>query len=466
MNESVHELVSDVARKLLRDSVISFRGRPIGTLAAHDPRFAGAINYQECFVRDFVPAAMVFLADQAPEIVTNFLDALAGLSADGGSMAGHDLHPGVMPASFEVKTDDEGEERLVVDFGNRAIGRVAPVDSMMWWAILLWAHQCATGDEEFARRPANQTRLELMLDLCLKGSFEVFPTLLVPDGCCMIDRRMGIYGHPLEIQALFYGLLVATRSLLRPNDDNRSLLDRAQARERTLRAYVREHYWVDATRLNEIHRFRAEEFGAMSLNALNIHPDAIPRWVTEWLPDGAGYFVGNLGPERMDFRFFALGNLLAVLFGLATKAQTRALLDLYQQRWEDLVGSVPAAICFPAVEGEQWHCLTGSDPKNRPWSYHNGGHWPVLLWPLVAAALRADRRELAERACQQAWARCPDDRWPEYYDGRRGRLVGRFANLEQVWTAAGLLMARNLLDRPQLISWFPDGSTSLDCAHR
>jgi glycogen debranching enzyme len=461
MNDTAREAHLEAARKLVQDSVISFRGRPIGTLAAHGPRFAGAINYLECFVRDFVPSALVFLADRNPEIVSNFLDAMASLSSDGDSIEGHDLHPGVMPASFEVRKDGNGE-RLVADFGNRAIGRVAPVDSMMWWITLLFVHRCATGNQEFAEKTENQRRLELILDLCLKDSFEVFPTLLVPDGCCMIDRRMGIYGHPLEIQALFYGLLLATRSLLVQTDDNRTLLERANARERALRDYVREHYWVDAERLGEIHRFRTEEFGAKSLNVLNIHPDAIPRWVTEWLPDDAGYFVGNLGPGRMDFRFFSLGNLLAVVFGLATEAHARALLDLYEQRWDDLVGSVPAAICFPAVEGEQWRCLTGSDPKNRPWSYHNGGNWPVLLWPLVAAALRANRRDLAVKAYESAWMRCPADRWPEYYDGRRGRLVGRFANLEQVWTAAGLLVAHQLLDHPRLTGWFPGGDTSLD----
>jgi len=253
-----------------------------------------------------------------------------------------------------------------------------------------------------------------------------------------------------------------TRRLLERTRDNQPLRERASARERALRDYVRARYWVDAERLSQIHRFRTEEFGSKSLNSLNIHPDSIPSWVTEWLPDNAGYFAGNLGPGRIDFRFFALGNLLAVVFGLATRTQARALLDLYQERWDDLVGAVPAIICFPAAEDEQWRCLTGSDPKNRPWSYHNGGNWPVLLWPLVAAALRADRRELAERAYGLAESRCPADDWPEYYDGRRGRLLGRFANLEQVWTAAGLLVARQLLDRPESIKWFPGSSSSLD----
>lgn len=38
------------------------------------------------------------------------------------------------------------------------------------------------------------------MNLCLADGFDMFPTLLVTDGSCMIDRRMGIHGHPLEIQ--------------------------------------------------------------------------------------------------------------------------------------------------------------------------------------------------------------------------------------------------------------------------
>ena len=442
------------ARKILEGSVISYRGRPVGTSAATDPRFAAAFNYRECFVRDFVVSGLVFLADDQPQIVTSFLRSVNSICSQGQEMRGFDLHPGVMPASFRVE-DDNGEERLKADFGDRAIGRVAPVDSMMWWVILLDLHRIATGDEELVSSSEVQNRLEQILDLCLKASFEVFPTLLVPDGCCMVDRRMGMYGHPLEIQALFHALLSKAPALLQPGDGSAALLERAATRERALSTYVRKRYWLDAARLTEIHRYRTEQFGSTGVNALNIHADSLPRWVVDWLADGGGYLVGNLGPGRIDFRFFALGNLLAVLFGLATTDQAEALFDLYEKRWDDLVGTAPLKLCFPAAEEAEWRLLTGSDPKNRPWSYHNAGSWPVLLWAFVAAALKVGRRELADRAYGGFVARCPKERWPEYYDGRDGSLVGRFANLEQVWTAAALLASRQLLDRPELLRWFP-----------
>jgi hypothetical protein len=447
-----HEAALRAARAILDDAVVTFRGRPVGTQAAHDPRFAAAFNYRECFVRDFFPSALVYLADGEPEIVRNFLEAVAELCARDRWMTGQDLHPGVMPASFRVENHD-GEERLVADFGDRAIGRVAPVDSMMWWAILLLVYQRATGDTDLAGEAEVQRRLRLGLDLCLKASFEVFPTLLVPDGCCMIDRRMGIYGHPLEVQALFGALLDVGCALLESTDADRSLLERATERHEVLRSYVREHYWLDRSRLNEIHRFRTEEFGATSVNALNIHPDSIPAWVNDWLPEEGGYLVGNLGPGRIDFRFFALGNSLAVLFGLASEEHASQLFRLFDERWADLAGPTPMRISFPAVEGDEWRVLTGSDPKNRPWSYHNGGSWPVLVWPFVAAALRAGRRDLADRAFRRVASRCEADAWPEYYDGREGRMVGRFANLRQIWSATAVLVGHRLLQRPEIGDW-------------
>ncbi|WP_455202464.1 glycoside hydrolase 100 family protein, partial [Kaarinaea lacus] len=98
--------------------------------------------------------------------------------------------------------------------------------------------------------------------------------------------------------------------------------------------------------------------------------------------------------------------------------------------------------------GEKWRFSTGSDPKNVAWSYHNGGNWPVLVWPFVAAALRTGRLELAEQAMNVMTERLRVDKWPEYYDGRNGGLVGRRANFYQVWSATGLIIAHELMENP------------------
>lgn len=442
------------AYAILQSAVIAYQGRPVGTVAARDPKALAAENYDECFVRDFVVSALVYLADGHSEIVRNFLETVPELCGQELQIEGQEIQPGVMPASFRVEHDGNGE-RLLADFGNRAIGRVAPVDAMMWWTILLHIYVQATGDRALAERPEFQHTLRTILALCLKGSFEVYPTLLVPDGSFMVDRRMGVYGHPLEIQALFYGMLHTVSDLCTADPKTNGLIERAHKRQEALRGYVRDCYWLDVERLARIHRFRTEEFGDGSENILNIYPDSLPDWIERWLPDRGGYLVGNVGPGRMDMRFFAQGNLLAALFGLTTWPQTQKLMGLYEERWDDLVGAMPVKLCYAAVEGEAWRMLTGGDPKNVPWSYHNGGNWPVLLWPFVAACLKAERRDLAERAFTIAEEKLARQDWPEYYDGRTGRLIGRRANLHQVWSAAAFLFSQKLLDKPEMLAWFP-----------
>jgi glycogen debranching enzyme len=435
------------AYKILEDSIIHYQGQPVGTAAAIDPNPVAA-NYHECFVRDFVSAALVFLLNGRAEIVRNFLLTVLELRGQQSVLEGHTRARGLMPASFEVITEN-GRERLDADFGDRAIGRVVPVDSAMWWLILLRAYVVASGDWELVRSKAVRRAVSEILELYLRETFESSPTLLVPDGAFMIDRRMGVYGHPLEIQALFYGMLMSARELLRGCDAEARLLDNLTIRIRALRSFVRDHYWVDRERLNAIHRFQVEEAGLEAANVLNIYPESIPDWMDGWLDHRCGYLVGNQGPGRVDFRFFTQGNLLAILFGLATGAESQGIMNLFERHWKALMGEMPVRIVYPAVAGKEWMMITGSDPKNVAWSYHNGGNWPVLIWPFVGAALHTGRLDAAERALEALDDRLEADRWPEYYDGRSAGLIGRRANFYQVWSATGLILAHEIMEHPE-----------------
>lgn len=442
----------DQAEELLERSVVNYQGRPVGTLAAVDPD-SPPLNYSQCFMRDFVPSALYFLMRARPEIVRNFLDATLELQAQERLEDANMAAPGLMPASFKVVPDGDGE-RLVGDFGEDAIGRVAPVDSCLWWVLLLAFYGRVTGDWDLAHQDRYQTGLRYILELYLEERFEMFPTVLTPDGSFMIDRRMGVAGHPLEIQALFCAALKAAPALIAPGSACERYRGALERKLELLLGYIHECYWLDLPQLNRIYRFRSEQYGACVANRFNVQPGAVPSWVSEWLPREGGYLVGNVGPGHVDFRFFAQGNFLAVLSGLIGETERAGLMQLVEQRWDDLVGSMPCKICYPALEGQAWHIVTGADQKNLPWSYHNGGNWPVLLWSMTAACLESGRRDLAERAVEVAERRLVQDRWPEYYDGPTGRLIGREARLHQTWSIAGYLLARELLDRPQDLKWF------------
>ncbi|KAA8527338.1 hypothetical protein F0562_034947 [Nyssa sinensis] len=446
------------AWKLLRSAVVNYCGNPVGTVAANDPADKQPLNYDQVFIRDFVPSALAFLLNGEGQIVKNFLLHTLQLQSWEKTVDCYSPGQGLMPASFKVRTvpldgsNGEFEEILDPDFGESAIGRVAPVDSGLWWIILLRAYGKITGDYSLQERVDVQTGIRLILKLCLTDGFDMFPTLLVTDGSCMIDRRMGIHGHPLEIQTLFYSALRCSREMLTVNDGTKTLVAAINNRLSALSFHIREYYWVDMKKINEIYRYKTEEYSTDAINKFNIYPDQIPSWLVDWIPEEGGYLIGNLQPAHMDFRFFTLGNLWAIVSSLGTPKQNEGILNLIEAKWDDLVAHMPLKICYPALEYEEWRIITGSDPKNTPWSYHNGGSWPTLLWQFTLACIKMKRPELARKAIALAEKRLSLDQWPEYYDTQNGRFIGKQSRLFQTWTIAGFLTSKMLLENPEMAS--------------
>ncbi|GMP47802.1 hypothetical protein CsSME_00015382 [Camellia sinensis var. sinensis] len=188
-----HPMVAE-AWEALRRSLVFFRGQPVGTIAAYDHASEEVLNYDQVFVRDFVPSALAFLMNGEPDIVKNFLLKTLQLQGWEKRIDRFKLGEGAMPASFKVLHDPvRKSDTIAADFGESAIGRVAPVDSGFWWIILLRAYTKSTGDLTLAETPECQKGMRLILALCLSEGFDTFPTLLCADGCSMIDRRMVRY---------------------------------------------------------------------------------------------------------------------------------------------------------------------------------------------------------------------------------------------------------------------------------
>lgn len=458
---------------LLREAVVTYCGQPVGTIAANDPTDPFPLNYDQVFIRDFIPSAIAFLLKGEYDIVRNFIHHTLQLQSWEKTVDCYTPGQGLMPASFKVQTvilEGEGvmgtEECLHPDFGEAAIGRVAPVDSGLWWIILLRAYSKCTGDLRLQERVDVQTGIKMILKLCLADGFDMFPSLLVTDGSMMIDRRLGIHGHPLEIQALFYHALRCGKEMLHP--ESQDMIRSINSRLAALCFHIQEYYWLDIRKLNEIYRYRTEEYSSDAVNKFNIYPDQISEWLLDWLPDKGGYFIGNLQPAHMDFRWFALGNLWSICSALATKEQAEDILTLIEAKWEDLIGNMPLKITYPALAEAEWRIITGADPKNTAWSYHNGGSWPVLLWQFTVACIKMGRGDLAERAVAIAEKRLSRDWWPEYYDTKSGRFVGKQARLYQTWSIAGYLSAKMMLRNPQAAHWLccdeDDDIASISCA--
>ena len=64
--------VEEEAWKLLRGAGVNYCGLPVGTVAAADPADKLPLNYDQVFIRDFVPSALAFLLTGEGEIAKNF----------------------------------------------------------------------------------------------------------------------------------------------------------------------------------------------------------------------------------------------------------------------------------------------------------------------------------------------------------------------------------------------------------
>nr|CAB3489298.1 unnamed protein product [Digitaria exilis] len=358
-----HPLVNE-AWEALRKSVVYFRGQPVGTIAAVDHASEEVLNYDQVFVRDFVPSALAFLMNNETDIVKNFL----------------------------LKTLHLQSSEKMVDRFKLGAAR----DSVYY-------------------------------------------------------NFQGIYGYPIEIQALFYMALRCALQMLKPEGEGKEFIEKIGQRLHALTYHMRNYFWLDFHNLNNIYRYKTEEYSHTAVNKFNVIPDSIPDWVFDFMPCRGGYFLGNVSPAMMDFRWFALGNCIAIVSSLSTPEQSVAIMDLIEERWDELVGEMPLKICYPAIENHEWRIITGCDPKNTRWSYHNGGSWPVLLWLLTAACIKTGRPQMAKRAIELAESRLLKDGWPEYYDGKLGRFVGKQARKFQTWSIAGYLVARMMLEDPSTL---------------
>lgn len=63
----------DEAWNLLRESIVNYCGNPIGTIAANDPTDTSILNYDQVFIRDFIPSGIAFLLKGEYDIVRNFI---------------------------------------------------------------------------------------------------------------------------------------------------------------------------------------------------------------------------------------------------------------------------------------------------------------------------------------------------------------------------------------------------------
>ena len=155
----------------------------------------------------------------------------------------------------------------------------------------------------------------------------------------------------------------------------------------------------------------------------------------------------------MAFRDYAdrldtLGNLLAILFGVADQRKADKILDYIHGC--GLNEPFPVRALYPALQpGEKdWREYYRVRNLNQPHHYHNGGAWPFIGGVYVAALVQAGRAEEARCQLEKLTAmvrlgKHTEWEFNEWFHGVSGRPMG-YAG--QSWSAAMYLFAADAVE--------------------
>lgn len=159
-----------------------------------------------------------------------------------------------------------------------------------------------------------------------------------------------------------------------------------------------------------------------------------------WIPEkrclaGQPYYLPYLGFRAVGEWFDSLGNLLAILAGIADAQQTAIILD-FMSRF--VIDAGPVRSLAPVVQpgDPDWRDYYGM--LNTPHHYHNGGVWPFIGGFYVAALVAAERRQDASNALRLLAELNQRGEFNEWHHGETGEPMGV---KDQAWSAGMYLFA-------------------------
>jgi hypothetical protein len=159
------------------------------------------------------------------------------------------------------------------------------------------------------------------------------------------------------------------------------------------------------------------------------------------------YYLPYLGFRAVGEWFDSLGNLLAILSGVANQSRTATILDFIEQHG---MAASPIASLTPVIEpgDPDWRDYYGM--LNVPYHYHNGGVWPFIGGFYVAALVKAGRHEAAARVLDRLTAL---NRAGEFNEWHHGKTFAPMGVTCQAWSAGMYLFACECVRRSNV----PDG---------
>lgn len=359
-------------------------------------------NYARIWARDGVIAGLAALASCEQELVQGLKRTLVTLGA-------HQGPHGEIPSNVTI----DGSS---VSYG-RLVGRV---DALLWYIIGVCAYLHYTDDTEWKAAVAPTVERALFLAGCWE--YNNRGLIYTPQAGNWADEYIQ-QGYVLSDQ-LLYLLALRNAALLFHHQDWQQQAER-------LRQKLEINYWPRA---------------AFNTHPLVYHTHAYRQQVQQ---GEASHWLPAFSPGGYATYFDGLAHALALITNLGTIEQQQQA-EQYVQSLEQRIGSALLPAFWPVIQpGEAaWQALQANHLygafKNQPYTYHNGGLWPVLTGLYAIGLARHGQNERAKHlllAINHANARGASDQQWEFAEFHHGQTQTPMGTRYLAWSAAAGVMA-------------------------
>ncbi|MFH0819928.1 MAG: glycoside hydrolase 100 family protein [bacterium] len=158
------------------------------------------------------------------------------------------------------------------------------------------------------------------------------------------------------------------------------------------------------------------------------------------------------GDREHEEWFDTLGNLLAIITGLATPKIATKILNYIEK--EKINRPFPCKCLWPPIKKNdpEWHSYFSKCDARAPYHYLNAGIWPFIGGFYVAALVKMKEYKKAERQLENLaranLKKLRNYEFNEWLDGRNGRPRGE---PYQAWSAGTYLWAYECLKRKKVL---------------
>jgi hypothetical protein len=389
----------DITDEVYRGAIDSIRRccTPRGLQASGD-----RVGHHQVWARDSMIAALGARLVEDDEIQRCLRASVALLQQ-------HQAIPGAIPNNVDCAT-------LRPNFR-------AYADGGLWWTI---GSSILTPDPEAIRAVLDWYGCQ---DVDQSGLLSIQESSDWQDLFC--TRGKGLYVNCLYVLALRCAAKIFRHS---NPEQSRGCLARA---EKTAAA-VNRWFWYagGGDLLNHVsHTFSTEKPGSQ---------DSLGR--KRWIPEKRmllteSYYLPYLGFRAVGEWFDSLGNLLAILAGVADGRRAGIILDFITRHGVD---KWPMCSLTPVVRpgDPDWRDYYGT--LNEPYRYHNGGVWPFIGGFYVAALVAAGSRREASITLQKLAELNKLGGFNEWHHGESGEPMGV---KDQAWSAGMYLFAHECVRR-------------------